>query len=89
MEFNEMKPSLPVPEPIVNNVPGTWAYDTVTRRLPQIVRQVWQENELDKTAVTRLQQLIDDIAEGTIRPLHDSDDWNQYIIPYQDQSWLD
>ena len=83
-----MKPSLPVPDPIRNNVPGTWAHDTITRRLADIVRGVLAENELEPEAIASLERLIAEIPEGAIRPLHDTTDWNHYITPYLGQNWL-
>jgi uncharacterized protein with ATP-grasp and redox domains len=83
-----MKPSLPVPDPIRNNVPGTWAYDTITRRLADIVRGVLAENELEPEAIATLEQLIAEIPEGPIRPLYDTTDWNHYITPFLGQNWL-
>ncbi len=84
-----MKPSLPMPDPILNNVPGTWTYETATMRWPAIVRRVLADNELTDETTVRLQQLISEIEEeDVIRPLHDSDDWNHYITPYLGQTWL-
>jgi uncharacterized protein with ATP-grasp and redox domains len=84
-----MKPSLPLPDPILNNVPGTWAYKTATERWPAIARRVLAENELEDAATAHIEQLIAEIeGNGRIRPLHDTDDWNHYITPYLGQTWL-
>jgi uncharacterized protein with ATP-grasp and redox domains len=84
-----MKPSLPLPEPILNNVPGTWTYETATKRWPAIARRVLAENELEEEAIAALQQLIAEIeTNGEIRPLRDNDDWNHYVTPHLGQRWL-
>jgi uncharacterized protein with ATP-grasp and redox domains len=77
-----------MPEPIGNNVPGSWAHDTITRRLADIVRGVLAENELEPEAIASLEQLIAEIPEGEIRPLYDRTDWNHYITPFLGQNWL-
>ena len=84
-----MKPSLPIPAPILNNVPGTWTYETATVRWPAIARRVLVDNELTDKAMTHIEKLIVEIeADAQIRPLQDSDDWNHYITPYLGQTWL-
>lgn len=84
-----MKPSLSIPDPILNNVPGTWTYETATERWPAIARRVLAENELEDEAIAAMEQLINEIeGEAQIRPLRDSDDWNHYITPYLGRNWL-
>lgn len=39
-------PSLPIPEPLLSLTPGTWAYDTMSRRLnKEILQRTYEENE--------------------------------------------
>jgi len=84
-----MKPSISIPDPILNNVPGTWTYETATVRWPNIARRVLAENELEDEAIANIEQLMAEIeGEGVIRPLHDTDDWNHYITPYLGRNWL-
>lgn len=74
----------------------TTAYteDSVARRLTDILRRVFTENELPETAVPFLQRLLDDIPYGEIRPLppHIAPDlaaWQEYIDPQLGQNWLE
>jgi hypothetical protein len=40
------KPKLPLPEPILSLTPGTWAYDTMSRRVDsEILQRTFNENE--------------------------------------------
>ena len=39
-------PNLPLPPPILSDVPGTWAYDTMSRRVDEeILQRTYEENE--------------------------------------------
>jgi Damage-control phosphatase ARMT1-like domain len=39
------KPLLPLPEPIYSATPGTWAYDTMSRRVDgEILQRTWEDN---------------------------------------------
>jgi hypothetical protein len=40
------KPRLPIPDPIYSNIPGTWAYDTMSRRVDEeILQRTWDDNK--------------------------------------------
>jgi hypothetical protein len=40
------RPKLPVPEPICSDVPGTWAYDTMSRRVDEeILERTFEDNK--------------------------------------------
>jgi len=40
------KPNLPLPEPLLSLTPGTWAYDTMSRRIDEeILQRTFEENE--------------------------------------------
>ncbi|KAG7337403.1 DUF89 domain containing protein [Nitzschia inconspicua] len=40
------KPKLPIPEPIYSNIPGTWAYDTMSRRVDEeILQRTYEDNK--------------------------------------------
>lgn len=40
------KPKLPIPDPICSNVPGTWAYDTMSRRVDEeILQRTYEDNK--------------------------------------------
>ncbi len=86
-------PNLPIPEPIRALEPGTWAFTTVSMRLPEIARRVLAENKLGTNPVQRLERLIAELPHGQIRPLDepaapDQQEWDAYIAPFQGESWL-
>jgi len=40
------KPKLPIPDPILSDVPGTWAYDTMSRRVDEeILQRTYDDNK--------------------------------------------
>lgn len=40
------KPKLPIPDPICSDVPGTWAYDTMSRRVDEeILQRTYEDNK--------------------------------------------
>mmetsp|Transcript_7297 Transcript_7297/g.10768 ORF Transcript_7297/g.10768 Transcript_7297/m.10768 type:complete len:472 (-) Transcript_7297:104-1519(-) len=44
------KPALPIPSPLLSLTPGTWAYDTMSRRVnEEILQRTWEENETEFT----------------------------------------
>ncbi|MFL7812238.1 MAG: damage-control phosphatase ARMT1 family protein [Anaerolineales bacterium] len=82
------------PPPIYSTEPGSWAFSTVSKRLPEIARRIMAENQLGKSAVNRLELLIKDIQSGKIRSLEDQgapdqQDWDAYIDPYLGKGWLE
>jgi len=55
-------PNLPIPEPICSNVPGTWAYDTMSRRVnEEILERTVQDcaEDLSKPAFAKIRSNID------------------------------
>ena len=43
---NKPKPVLPIPDPIFSDVPGTWAYDTMSRRVDEeILQRTYEDNK--------------------------------------------
>ena len=87
------RPALPIPPPLRGEEHGSFAYHTVTTRLPRIARRVLAENDFPAETVERLEQLIGEIPHGSIRPLQDGrtvdgEAWERYVAPYIGQSWL-
>ena len=85
-------PSLP--RPIMVSDEGSFAYYTVTERLPAIARRVIAENDFPPTIADDLEALARELPGGTVRPLHDDGgpdlaDWAAYVRPYLGQRWLD
>ncbi len=89
-----LSPPLPIPNPLRGRESGTWAHDTITRRLPQIAGRVLAENDLPAPAETAIRALIADIPAAPIRPLTDlsapdAAAWARYIFPHSGLNWLD
>lgn len=56
-------PRAPLPAPLLANVPGTWAHDTMSRRVrEEILARVFRENDLSAGAVAALRGLDGEIA---------------------------
>jgi hypothetical protein len=87
-------PSLPPPPPLRGAEVGSFAHDTVVRRLPAIGRRVPAENDLTPAAAQALDALVAELPDGPVRPLRDpgASDltlWDGYVAPYVGQSWLE
>jgi len=84
----------PFPDALRGNEPGSFAEDTLSRRLPGIARQVLQDSDWPPEAARRLQALADEMPNGRVRPLQDGDApdaalWRTYLPPYLGQTWLE
>jgi len=72
-------PNLPIPDPLLSLTPGTWAYDTMSRRLnKEILQRTYEENEEQfnsppfAKALERFNKLrseLDDAANTKLRHL--------------------
>jgi uncharacterized protein with ATP-grasp and redox domains len=81
---------VPLPPPICSDKPGTWAYDTITRRLrTDILARIWRENDFfDADAVASLQALsaeLETAASCVLTPIPndggpDCETWNSVIL---------
>jgi uncharacterized protein with ATP-grasp and redox domains len=85
---------IPLPEPMTAMDPESWAYETVTRRWPEIARRITVENDLVPSIVARIDRLIDDIPHTRIRSIKDprapdAKVWNQDIGKHAGKSWLE
>lgn len=92
--MNITHPTLPLPEPLRGAETGTFAHDTVVRRMPEIVRRVMAENGFQPEIMAALDELARDMPHGLVRPLRDTwaPDaalWAGYVSPYVGMSWLD
>jgi hypothetical protein len=72
---------------------GSFAYLTVTERLPRINREVLAENDFPPEIEVGLKQLLSELPAGAIRPLYDPGapdqaDWDGYVAPYRGNNWL-
>lgn len=82
-------PSAPLPPELLSDTPGTWAYDTMSRRVrTDILARVFRENDFHPDVVARLQALDDELANAATTPLSplisdggpDVTLWNEYIL---------
>lgn len=92
--MNASEPALPLPAPLKGSDEGSFAHHTVSVRMPNIARRILTENDLTAPAAARMEDLIGDLPEGHIRPLHDIDApdvdaWKQYVDRYPNRTWMD
>lgn len=96
------RPKLPVPPPLRGADRGSFAEDTIKRRLPEIARRVLRENDLPDTAPSTgsgqakaaIESLIDEMPYALVRPLTDTHApdtavWQPAIDRYRSQNWLE
>jgi uncharacterized protein with ATP-grasp and redox domains len=92
--MNEHLPSLPLPPPLRGAETGSFAYDTIVRRLPEIGRRVLLENNLAPDQFRAIEALLAEIphAPPALPAEPGASDhalWQAYLAPYAGQSWLD
>ena len=87
-------PAPPMPPPLRGSEIGTFAYYTVTVRIPDIGRRMLAENDFSMETEGKLAALIGEIPNGLICPLKDRSApdfgaWTRYIEPHLGKSWLE
>jgi hypothetical protein len=87
-------PNLSIPNPIYGSELGSFAHDTVVRRLPAIVSRAIDENDFPEEIVRDLQTLMAEIPHCPIRLLEDPNapddkEWQCCIQPHLGFNWLD
>ncbi len=87
-------PHLPIPPLLRGAEAGSFAEDTIIRRLPEIAQRVISENTFDTSINRSLQALVQDLPHGLIRPLTDirAPDWSAWqeaLQPFLEKSWLE
>jgi uncharacterized protein with ATP-grasp and redox domains len=92
--MNRPNASLPIPEPLRGAETGSFAHDTVVRRLPAMARRALAENDLTAEQAAAVEALAADIPAEPIRRLADTSApdavlWAGYVAPRLGQSWLD
>lgn len=90
----ENKPRLPLPPPLRGTDRGSFAEETIKRRLPEIARRVLTENVLTTEAATAMDRLIAEIPHEWIRPLTnpqapDFQQWQTAIDENRKANWLE
>jgi predicted aconitase with swiveling domain len=86
--------NFPIPEPLRGKESGSFAEDTLSRRLPGIALQVLEEGDWSPEAAARLRALADEMPHGRVRPLQDGEApdaalWRAYLPPYLGKTWLE
>jgi uncharacterized protein with ATP-grasp and redox domains len=92
--MNTLLPLLAPPAQLRGAERGTFASDTVLRRMPAIVRRVVSENAFPPTIEHALETLAAEIPFTPLRVLHDAGApdaalWAAWVAPYAAQNWLD
>lgn len=84
------------PPPIMTSDPDSFAYKTMTTRIPQVVQNVIADHRDTYPArfIEALQELHDEIVENRpVAPLYstapDEEDWRTVWSKYQNRTWLD
>lgn len=82
-------PALPLPPVLTSDVPGTWAHDTMSRRVrTDILARVFRENSFHDQTIARLQALDKELQNAATTPLTlipsdggpDVHTWNHTIL---------
>ena len=81
------------PPPLRGAEAGSFAQDTLSRRLPGIARSLLDEVR-GPAARANLQALADDMPAGRLRPIQDAGapdlaNWHTHLQPYLGQTWLE
>lgn len=88
------QPRLPIPSPLMMSEEGSFAYFTLTQRMPTIVRRVIDENDFPSSIVENLESLIQELPNGMVRFLQDDQApdltaWGRYLEPDVGKRWID
>lgn len=93
-------PRISLPPEITSDIPGTWAYDTMSRRVREdILMRIFRENNLDPESYARLTQLDSELKtahSSELTPIAEDEGpdiavWNEHILPpylSKKQTWL-
>ncbi|MGB3511512.1 MAG: damage-control phosphatase ARMT1 family protein [Microcoleaceae cyanobacterium] len=87
-------PEFLMPLPVMPSEENTFAHYTLTCRLPSVIERVIKENDFPPTIVQELENLIEDLFEGWVRPLVDDPGpdvavWESYLKPFEGKSWFE
>ena len=92
-------PNLPIPDPLLSLTPGTWAYDTMSRRVNEdILQRTYEENEdafnspSFATALERFNKLrseLDDAANTKLRHVQfeSTDGRSADVVAREEAEW--
>lgn len=91
---NMPQPLLPIPEPLRANEVGTFAEDSVVRRLPEIALRTAEENRLDGEHLELVEALAREINTATLSHIDEPEApdraaWRDYVEPHLGSTWLE
>ncbi|HXU81192.1 MAG TPA: ARMT1-like domain-containing protein, partial [Polyangia bacterium] len=82
------------PPPLHTSVPGSFARDTLQRRVPEILAKTRaQLGALPAEVAQRLDELAAELRDGALRPLQETTPdraaWDEAVRPHLGHGWLD
>lgn len=82
------------PSPLTSSQTDSFSHYTVTKRMPEIICRVIEENNYSSIINDNLNNLAHELLSGYLSPLSedtgiDVETWNEYLQPYIGQKWLD
>lgn len=93
-------PNLPIPDPLLSLTPGTWAYDTMSRRLnEEILQRTYEENEevfnsppfaMALQRFNELRSELDNASTTKLRNLKfdkDTDGRDTEVVELEEREW--
>lgn len=88
-----MKPYFVTPEPLKGSDPNSFAFSTITDRLPRMIDRIIKEENFSSRVRASLEKLRDDIPTSHIRQLTDFQApdgayWNAYLEKFWGKNWL-
>ena len=82
-----------VPPPLMTSEAGSYARHTVVVRMPQIIRQIIEDNDYPSDVVQALKSLEREIASQPVRPLREvaleTEGWNREVATHRGKTWLE
>jgi len=84
----------PLPPPLIGANHNSFAYVTITERLPSVARRVLAENRFPTAIATRIDLLMRDIVDGRVQWFGDDGGpdvraWARYAAPYLGRRWTE
>lgn len=93
LTLSHQQPCIPIPPPLMMSEEGSFAYFTLTQRMPAIVQRVIDENDFSPEIVDNLNVLIQEFPNGRVRSLNDEwldvAAWNHYLEPFLGKRWIE
>ncbi|MDY6940510.1 MAG: damage-control phosphatase ARMT1 family protein [Cyanobacteriota bacterium] len=86
--------TLSPPQPLTSSEEGSFAYYTMTERLPNLCHTLIQENEFSEEVAGQFANFAQEVRSHRVSLLHDLEapdfkEWEGYLEPYLGQTWLE